>query len=736
VDLGWARPDAEGDFHVLGRGWGHGVGMSQHGAEGAARLGCSVEQILGTYYPGTAISPRGDRPIRVGLFRRTDAIELPSIIFVEAVGGPIEWTFNDGTGPGTQTEGETWRVQLENDAPTRLRVHRESAPKWSAPSTGGELEADLDTTPASRALLPFKASQEYSRGDLRFKVESAKNMYVTVDLDKIEHYLYGLAEVPSSWPAAALQAQAIAGRGYAHTKTSVTSVRGDCDCHILDSASDQVYRGYTKEGEPGFGHHWVAAVDATAEKVLTYEGEIASTFYSSTHGGRSERLAFSSFFGGVEERPYLVPVDDSRWEQASGSLDRGVRRWAVTYSREEVSARLAGLGVGTVQSIHVRAPTGAGGRVGHPDRQVPGSGDRYGGVEVIGTQGSETIGGLAFVQALNVPRRSELFRVETGAAFQCLPTTDQSGNTTVRRAAGQHRVGTAATVASQYWDEASDIVLATSITFPDALSAGALAARLGAPILLTRGSTLEDEARAQLERLQPERVHLMGGTAALSSEVGEQVEALGFEAVRVAGPNRFATAGSAALAAGPSGTGEAALAFGGDWPDAVSAGALSGGPDRIPTLLSERDHVPPETLEALADLEAETVLLIGGTAVLTDAVATQLTEAGFEVRRLSGPSRYATSVAVAGDAAERVEGDHPVVLATGEQFPDALSAGGLVPRLDGGLVLTTRCDLGSIPATREHLVDGPYDRGVIVGGKAAVSDLVREQATSAVAGGS
>lgn len=46
ADLGWAQPSVEGDFHVLGRGWGHGVGMSQHGAQGAANLGCDYREIL------------------------------------------------------------------------------------------------------------------------------------------------------------------------------------------------------------------------------------------------------------------------------------------------------------------------------------------------------------------------------------------------------------------------------------------------------------------------------------------------------------------------------------------------------------------------------------------------------------------------------------------------------------------------------------------------------------------
>jgi peptidoglycan hydrolase-like amidase/putative cell wall-binding protein len=731
-----------GEVQVLGRGWGHGVGMSQYGARGAARLGCSAEQILTTYYPGTQVTAKADTAIAVSLW--PDRPNGPGVDFLDvyAETADVQWQVRGpGGGPDdwldfttTQPRGVVWRAVI-------LDLGGEERYVVQDMSRGGELvhiggRHDTIRIPLQNrhlVQLPQKSTSDhwrdgrpYRRGVMSMQPRGGtdRQLNVRVDLPSVEQYLYGLSEVPSSWEAAALQAQAIAGRSYAQRNSGRP---------LFDSPSDQVYSGLLKEAEPQFGQRWVDAVNATNGRVVTYQGEIAQTYYSSSHGGQSESNRFSAFFGADAVIPYLRPVDDTRWEAAA---DSPVRTWAHSFSRNHVAGVFGFTRLDSIRTPEVR---GAGGRVGVPGRRVYSDTSRtYGGVELTGVREgrivTERISGLQFVQRLNVTRRSELFEVRI-VEDACSPATDQSQNTVVTRNAGSGRIETSVAASRAHWETSSEAVLATADDFADALSAAALAARRDAPLLLTSGQRLASAVREELERLEVDTVHLMGGRAAVSDAVEVQLTADGYTVERVAGDTRFSTATAAALKAGASASGDVALALGENWPDAVSAGGLAASVDRVPTLLSLRSEVPAATIDALEQLEAERVLLIGGTAALSGAVADQLRAEGFTVERLSGDTRFATSVAVAEDAVERGgESPRPVVLASGATFPDALTAGAVTARLGGALVLVPRCDLVVVPGTTAFLADGGFDTGVIIGGVAAVSDRVREQTTDAIDG--
>ncbi len=173
-----------------------------------------------------------------------------------------------------------------------------------------------------------------------------------------EKYLEGIAEVPSSWPMAALQAQAIAARTYALATTGWTGEGTGLDEPICSSSSCQVYRGISVPPQPEL-ERWYRAVRSTAGKVLVYRGRPAHTVYFSTSNGRT--LANEEVFGS-SPLPYLrsVPERDdgdsptSRWEVSlpyqdlatflskAGMWPSGKRIEAVT--REGASMRVAGSG--------------------------------------------------------------------------------------------------------------------------------------------------------------------------------------------------------------------------------------------------------------------------------------------------------------------------------------------------------------------------------------------------------
>lgn len=312
-------------------------------------------------------------------------------------------------------------------------------------------------------------------------------------------------------------------------------------------------------------------------------------------------------------------------------------------------------------------------------------------------------------------------------------------NGTVVRSFGPDRVATAANVARDNWDDGAPAVLvARRDDFPDALAAVALAAQLDAPLLLTRSTALDPEVADVIGELGPSRAFLLGGTSALSEDVFAAIDALVDDVERISGPTRFATAAAVARAVGPPANATAVvtlgqLADGVAWADALSAGAYRG---RMPLLLTRRDALPDETRTALIDLGVTQVVVVGGTAAVSDAVLAEIDAIdGVSARRVRGPNRYATSAAVAADALDLFGQVADVVVATGRNFPDGLAAGAVAARLDAVMVLVHTAPLADrTPEVAQFLSDRRtmFDRGLVVGGTAAVSTELERQVRDAI----
>lgn len=180
----------------------------------------------------------------------------------------------------------------------------------------------------------------------------------------------------------------------------------------------------------------------------------------------------------------------------------------------------------------------------------------------------------------------------------------------VERVSGKDRYRTAAEI-SGLWEGSDVVFLASGADFPDALSAAAAAGVEGAPVLLTRPHGLPGATAAELERLSPSTVYVIGGSAAVSDDAAEEAGDYADEVVRLGGTNRYSTASNVAQEFFPTPTAEAFLATGADFPDALAAApaaALNGGP----VLLTRPHSVPSATMTALDALRAQTITLVGG----------------------------------------------------------------------------------------------------------------------------
>lgn len=335
-------------------------------------------------------------------------------------------------------------------------------------------------------------------------------------------------------------------------------------------------------------------------------------------------------------------------------------------------------------------------------------------VEGMGDLGAE---GVEFVAAGDSPTGVPLVIVANEVSGSTSVFTVELGG--VDRVAGADRYETAVELSQQFPSaSAGTVFVTTGQAYPDALVAAARAGLDDAPILLTRPTALSSATRAELERLEPAQVVIVGGPAAVLPAVEAQIADLGADVTRHEGGDRYETA---AAIAGTYETGaeRVYLASGEQYPDAL-VGSAAAAIDGAAVLLTRADHLPEATGDALAALAPTEVVILGGTVAISEEIAELVAEqSGAEVTRVGGLDRYAT----AQQLAERFES--PVDLAfvaSGVDYPDALT-GAAVAGSRGLPILLTRAD--RLPLiTGSALEDLDPSRILVLGGPVAVAEVV------------
>ena len=286
------------------------------------------------------------------------------------------------------------------------------------------------------------------------------------------------------------------------------------------------------------------------------------------------------------------------------------------------------------------------------------------------------------------------------------------------RLAGGDRYATAAALSAKHFSDGASTVFVTSgLNFPDALAAAPVAAGFGAPVLLTHPDALPAATATEIRRLGATRVVVAGGTGAVSDAVAASLARLPSVTTveRAAGADRYATA--AALAALLENPRTVYVATGENFPDALAA-APAAALDGAPLLLVSSTGIPSATKAALARISPEQIILLGGTGVIPQRVATELEIYG-QVSRIAGATRYATAVAIAG----RLPDKGRVMVVNGEDFADAMAAGAAAGVQGIPLILVQKTQT---PVESERYLTSLQPSVIeIIGGPAAVTNLVR-----------
>ncbi|HEX7195295.1 MAG TPA: cell wall-binding repeat-containing protein [Candidatus Limnocylindria bacterium] len=293
----------------------------------------------------------------------------------------------------------------------------------------------------------------------------------------------------------------------------------------------------------------------------------------------------------------------------------------------------------------------------------------------------------------------------------------------VERQYGSNRYETAAAVSEDAFVPGVPVAyVTTGAAFPDALAAGAAAGSRRAPVVLVERDRLPALATTELERLNPQRIVVVGGTGVVSAYVASLVGRFqtGGGTARLAGADRYATAAAVSAATFAPGVPTAYIASGNGWPDALAAvphAGRAGGP----LLLTNRGSLPAVVKTELQRLRAGRIIVVGGTGVVSQAVESALDAyTTGAVIRLSGADRYATAAAIS--AFHLPSGAPLAYVATGENFPDALAAGPAAA-LRGASTILVRPD--SIPARSAAELDRLDPRRLILlGGPQVINQAV------------
>lgn len=261
--------------------------------------------------------------------------------------------------------------------------------------------------------------------------------------------------------------------------------------------------------------------------------------------------------------------------------------------------------------------------------------------------------------------------------------------------------------------------LANGFGFPDALAGGPAAAADGAPILLVRADGIPSTVAAELKRLQPKTIYLLGGTGVIGTVVERAARAYADTVKRLAGDDRYLTA-TAVSKAGWSHADAVVVTSGATFADALSGGAAAAELG-APLLLTPPNRLHEATAQELTRLGPDLVYLLGGTGALSSTVEDRIRVAAPEatVVRLAGADRFATSAAVI--EAVWPDGADTMMLTTGLQFADALSGTPAAHVSEAPIALVRpNCTPAAIGELLDH---SGLASTVVLGGTGAVADF-------------
>lgn len=545
-------------------------------------------------------------------------------------------------------------------------------------------------------------------GDMQFTV-SGSNLQTTNKLP-MEDYLKGVVpnEMPAGWAVEALKAQAIAARTYALDKINVV---------IDDTTKYQAYGGYVWSSNLYKNSN--LAVEGTKGQVLRYGGKLISAVYSASNGGHTES---NSNYWGSAPLPYL-PAKPDPYDARAGIT------WQVSLNKQQINT--AGLDLlnpdswwgktteNTSDATETKVINSIKNYIINANEYKAGTQIKIASVPKLeisnetNSSGKRTKGSLVVNYYMKKPDGS--FEKNPGRP---LPDSNFVG------LSGEDRYDTSAAIAAAAWSHSDVVVLGRGDLPVDALTGTVVAKKYNAPLLLTRSEYVPTGVLNKIKELSPTKVVLLGGEAAISKSVEDQLRDMGMETQRISGETRYQTASK--IADEIQGASEVIITSGSsESPDALSIASYAA-KKQIPILVTRADGLPGEIQDYLKNHPIKKVYVIGGNVAVSDQVVNDIKGIGItDIERIAGSTRYDTSVVIA----KRFNADFDfsnVFFARGDLFIDALPGAALAAQYSAPVLLTHQNYFTESPKAWLQSLDNP-PKVYYLGGTGAISEATRTQ---------
>ena len=310
----------------------------------------------------------------------------------------------------------------------------------------------------------------------------------------------------------------------------------------------------------------------------------------------------------------------------------------------------------------------------------------------------------------------------TAKVYSDFSTTINSKSISLQRLAGSNRTETSIAIAiEQYSDKVPDaVVLATANNFADALAGSGIAYKYNAPLLLVNktisgSKNVLDYITTNLSNNK--NIYILGGTGAVSEEIAGYLTGQGYTIIRLGGNNRYETNQEIVNYLNSTKGTSVVIATGGSFADALSISSIAD-IKGYPILLNGKDNLSAIVSSGITNIQPKTVYIIGEVGVLSANIETQIKEinAAITIVRLGGKNRYETSMKIMEYFNLTTD---TVTIATGIDFPDALSGSVLAARRNCSVLLVDNKD---VTKQKELLSKQKITNVIVFGGEGVIGN--------------
>lgn len=287
----------------------------------------------------------------------------------------------------------------------------------------------------------------------------------------------------------------------------------------------------------------------------------------------------------------------------------------------------------------------------------------------------------------------------------------------VNRIAGQNRYKNAAELSKSGWKSASTVILTNGEKFTDSLTGSPLASLYDAPILLTRADRLPSETLAEIKRLNPKEVIVLGGDLSVSNSVFETLKANGFATRRIGGRTRYLLAENIAkeVMKTEGKNRDAFLVSGEVYSDAMSIASVAAS-KRLPIFLTRSNILDQTVVNAIPDVNMWTI--IGGNLTIKQNVQKEMESLGAKTRRIDGKNRYDVNRNI---IQHYGSSSNEMYVASGEHFTDATPASVLAAKKKSSVLLVKNKNKTNLKEQRDFANKRNINKLTLIGGNLTLS---------------